>query len=68
MDAGGGGRRLLTRHPGRTLSFPRFSPDGRFVLYTVARPADEQTASRLWRIGADGSGRVPIGPGAEGDW
>jgi TolB protein len=67
MNAGGGGRRLLTRHP-RTLSFPRFSPDGRSILYTVAKPADEQTGSHLWRIGVDGSGRVPIGPGAERDW
>jgi TolB protein len=68
IKADGGDRRVLTRHAGRSLSLPRFSPDGRSVLYTVAKPADEQTAARLWRIGIDGTGRTQIGPGAEGDW
>jgi TolB protein len=68
MNADGGDRRVLTRHAGRTLSLPRFSPDGRFVLYTVAKPADEQTEARLWRIAIDGTARARIGRGAEGDW
>ena len=68
VRADGGDRRVLTRHAGRTLSFPRFSPDGRSVLYTVGKPGDEQTEARLWRIGVDGTGRAQIGRGAEGDW
>lgn len=68
VDARGGNKRLLARHRGRSLSLPRFSPDGRFVLYTVFRPADEQTDARLWRVSLATGERVQIGRGAEGDW
>jgi tricorn protease len=49
VDAGGGGARRLTSHPGLEL-FPKFSPDGRWIAFTGEYGGNRQ----VFVIGVDG--------------
>lgn len=64
------GRRLreVARHPGMNVVFPRFSPDGRRILYTAYPDAPGEPAFTLWTVGVDGSGPTRLGLGTEADW
>ena len=53
-----GETRLLA--PGR---FPRFSPDGVWIVYTALLKGDY----RVWRMRPDGTGRAPIGSGSRSE-
>jgi TolB protein len=66
MAANGRGLREVARHPGRTVAFPRFSPDGRSLVYTTSSPNGKEL--RLWTVKADGTGRRQLGAGTEADW
>ncbi|MER5885413.1 alpha/beta fold hydrolase [Streptomyces sp. NPDC001941] len=58
LHAVGAGPRRLSAHPGATLADPRWSADGRFVLYRYAPRGSEQ-----WRIAAvraDNGDRVEL--------
>ena len=66
MDAGGRDLREVARHPGLTTAFPRFSPDGRQLVYmTLGAGA---ASSQLWTVNADGTNRKLLGKGGEPDW
>ena len=69
MDAHGRDLRLVTRHPGQNVVFPRFSRDGRSLLYTAfpSRPG-VRPVERIWTVRVDGSGRRSLGRGASADW
>jgi Tol biopolymer transport system component len=69
MNARGGGLRELTRHPGQNVVFPRFSPDGRRLVYTAfpSRPG-VAPVERIWTVRVDGSGRRSLGRGVSADW
>lgn len=53
----------------RTPSDARISPDGRVIAFTVSQPSlqDDANVSRIWVVGADGSGARPLtdGPGSD---
>jgi TolB protein len=68
MDANGGDLREVSRHPGHNVVFPRFSPDGRSLVYTSFRDAQGRHPDVLWTVGADGSGRRSLGLGHAADW
>ena len=71
MQADGSGARALTRHAGRDHATPRYSPDGRSLAYTTFRPdATDWTQYdfRIWKVRADGTGRVQLARGWEPDW
>jgi Tol biopolymer transport system component len=69
MDARGRGLREVARIAGRSVAFPRFSPNGRWLVFTTfpdrpgPRPDD-----RLWRVRIDGAERAPLGAGSAADW
>lgn len=67
MNARGGDLREVARHPGHNVVFPRFSPDGRSLVYT-SFPAGSGSPERLWLVRIDGSGRRGLGPGGAADW
>ena len=68
MNANGKGLREVTRHRGRNVVFPRFSPDGNSLLYTTFDPRARTPVFQLWTVGVDGSNRTLIGRGSEADW
>ena len=55
--ADGGESRKLASVEGVPV-FPRFSPDGRRVRYTVMNPTD--ASGTLWEVGADGANPHPL--------
>lgn len=67
MDSRGGRLREVARHPGHNVVFPRFSRDGRSLVYT-AFPDGSGRPERLWVVRTDGSGRRALGPGSAADW
>jgi TolB protein len=67
MNARGGDLREVARHPGHNVVFPRFSPDGRSLLYT-SFPETSGSPERLWLVRLDGSGRRSLGLGGAADW
>jgi Tol biopolymer transport system component len=68
MNANGKGLREVVRHRGRNVVFPRFSPDGRSLVYTTFDPAARAPRFELWTVGIDGSNRTAVGRGSEADW
>ncbi len=66
MDAAGGDLRRITGHARRAAYFPRWSRDGRRLLYMTARDSDG--AARLWTRALDEPRPRQIGRGAEADW
>jgi TolB protein len=68
MRADGTGLRMLVRPEGRVPAFPRFSPDGRSLVYATFPQGPGQSDVRLWRIPAAGGRPTPLGPGTEPDW
>jgi Tol biopolymer transport system component len=68
MRADGKGLREVARHRGLNVVFPRFSPDGSTLIYTLFDPAAAKPRFELWTVAVDGSGRVRLGPGSEADW
>ncbi len=63
MKASGKDARRLTddAHPDAD---PRFSPDGKKILYTTLRGGFPE----VWSMNRDGSGAAKIAPGSQGDW
>jgi dipeptidyl aminopeptidase/acylaminoacyl peptidase len=51
------------------LTDPQLSPDGRYVIYTVAKAdwKENKRISHLWRVNADGSGETQLTSGADGE-
>jgi dipeptidyl aminopeptidase/acylaminoacyl peptidase len=51
------------------LTDPQLSPDGRHVLYAVAKAdwKENKRISHIWRVNADGSGEVQLTSGADGE-
>ena len=68
MRADGKGLREVARHRGMNVVFPRFSPDGSTLIYTLFDPAVAKPRFELWTVRVDGSDRVRLGPGSEADW
>jgi TolB protein len=68
MAANGRGIREVARHRGQNVAFPRFSPDGRSLVYTTFSPDSDQSDLQLWTVRADGTGRKALGAGTEPDW
>jgi hypothetical protein len=54
--------REVVRHSKRTVVFPRWSRDGRSLVYSALEPAAVRT------IGVDGTGARVVGRGGEADW
>lgn len=68
MDASGRGLREVARHRGYNVVFPRFTSDGRSLVYTAFGTAPgTQTADRLWAVALAGGGRRALGPGTAAD-
>jgi TolB protein len=65
MAADGSGQRRLTRSARLDDLLPRFSPDGGRIAFAST---DRTGASRVTVMGADGSARRALGPGAEPSW
>jgi TolB protein len=60
INPDGTGERQLTHPPrGTWTSTPNWSPDGRWIVYSVFRNAD-QDDSRIWMIRANGSHRTRL--------
>ena len=68
MKADGTGLREVSRHPRRNHAFPRYSPDGRSLVYMTFSPDSAEIVGRLWTVRTDGSQRASIGLGREPDW
>jgi TolB protein len=68
MNANGNGLRRVIGHPGRNVAFPRWSPDGRTLLYTSFDSTGSKNDFRLHTIGADGTGPRVLRAGGEADW
>lgn len=69
MDAAGRDLREVTRHPGYNVVFPRFSADGRSLVYTAFGDAPGTVrGDRLWTVRTDGKARRALGPGSAADW
>jgi Tol biopolymer transport system component len=67
-DADGRSARRIVGYPTREVAFPRFSPDGKRLLYSVFRGGATVNDFRLRVIGVGGRGSRDIGAGAEADW
>lgn len=71
LDLGAGTVRRLTGHPGVTERTPRWSPDGRRVVFSSNRTAAGGAATQfdVWTIDADGSQPTQLTdhPGNDGD-
>ena len=67
MNADGKGLREVARHARQNHAFPRFSPDGRRIVYVTFSP-EGRLAPKLWTVNVDGTGRTPLGNGSEPDW
>jgi TolB protein len=68
MDANGRALRRVIAHRGKNVAFPRWSPDGRTLLYTSFDAVVSKNDFRLHMIGADGTNPHVLRPGSEGDW
>ena len=68
MNADGSGLREVARHQGLTTGFPRFSPDGRQLVYMTLDESRRGDARQLWTVNVDGTNRKLLGQGAEPDW
>ena len=68
MRADGTGLRRAARHERLTVAFPRYSPDGRSLVYTTFTPDSDQSDLRLWTVGAASGPATPRGLGTEPDW
>ena len=69
MDARGGGLRKVARHPGHNVVSPRFSPDGRSLVYTAfADRHGVPAVDELWTVKHDGSARKKLFLGTSADW
>jgi TolB protein len=68
MRPDGRGLRLVVRHRGLNLAFPRFAPDGRSLVYASFRADREPPGFTLRVVAADGARRRLLGPGSEPDW
>lgn len=68
MNANGKGLRRLIGHPGKNVAFPRWSPDGRTLLYTSFDSTGSKNDFRLHTIGADGTSPRVLRAGSEADW
>ena len=68
MNANGGGLRELARHQGLNHAFPRFSPDGRQVVYSTFSPDGDGSDSQLHTVSSEGRDHVVHGHGQEPDW
>jgi Tol biopolymer transport system component len=69
MNARGGDLRRIAGHANHNVVFPRFSPDGRSLVYTAF--ADKQgvpALDELWTVKVDGTGRTRLGRGGSADW
>jgi TolB protein len=64
MRADGSDRRRLTDAPTETHRHPRWSPDGRQIVFTNDRNGDEE----LYVMNADGSGMRPVTDNGLNDW
>jgi Tol biopolymer transport system component len=67
-DAEGGSPRRVVGYATREVAFPRFSPDGTKLLYSVFAAGETVRSFRLRVIGVDGGGSRDLGRGAEADW
>lgn len=63
MHASGKDPRQLTRE-GIPHADPKFSPDGKTILYTVLKGGFPE----IWRMNRDGSSPKKITPGSQGSW
>ena len=68
MNADGTGLREVARHQGLTTGFPRFSPDGRQLVYMTLDERRQGEPRQLWTVNVDGTNRKLLGRGAEPDW
>ena len=68
MNANGTGLRRVIGHPGQNIAFPRWSPDGRTLLYTTFDSSGAKNDFRLRTIGANGSNPRVLRAGSEADW
>jgi Tol biopolymer transport system component len=68
MDAGGRDLSEVARHKGLNVAFPRYSPDGRQIVYMAFDPNESLAGAQLWTVNADGTNRKLLGKGGEPDW
>jgi DNA-binding winged helix-turn-helix (wHTH) protein/Tol biopolymer transport system component len=62
VNADGTSRRRLAALDG-TPSYPRWSPDGRRLRFTLITFVDRQALQSIWEVGLDGSRLRPLLPG-----
>jgi Tol biopolymer transport system component len=67
MNADRTGLRQVARHAGETHAFPRFSPDGRQLVYMTFKGVGAMNPM-LWTANVDGTSRKLLGRGGEPDW
>ena len=60
-------RRVIS-HPGRNVVFPRWSPDGRSLLYTTFSNDDVTGDFRIHTVPAGGGTPTEVARGSEADW
>ena len=61
MAADGSGRRLLPTEPDFGVEAPRFSPDGKSIVFAHASP-NPLMRTAIWRMKLDGTDRTPLTP------
>jgi TolB protein len=71
MNADGSGlRRVLTMTANTFIGLPHWSHDGRTIAFASSKSiyGEGTSDAHVWTVGADGSGRKDLGPGAMPSW
>lgn len=68
MKANGTAARRVIDHRGKNVAFPRWSPDGRRLLYTSFSSSGSANDFRLHTVSADGANPRVLRAGVEADW
>ena len=68
MNADGGDLRKLVSYENLNVAFPRYSPDGNQILYTVFSPERDLSDAQLRMVLPASLDDAEFGAGREGDW